>query len=101
MFALQARPCAVLTAPALMKTAARKPARRVTTCGQEQAMADFECPLLRSAPCKTSCVHPGRPLSSACADCPRKQRAKAMAKKTCVHPKRPISQACADCPRKK
>lgn len=41
---------------------------------------------------KTSCVHPGRPVGQACADCPRKKgKAVAMAKKKCVHPDRPIS----------
>ncbi|EFN53454.1 hypothetical protein CHLNCDRAFT_58529 [Chlorella variabilis] len=66
-----------------------------------ESTCDLECPLLRGAPGKTSCVHPGRPVSSACADCPRKSRMAAMAKSKCVHPGRPISQACPDCPRRK
>jgi hypothetical protein len=50
-------------------------------------------------------VHPARPVSSACGDCPRRKRmaatSKAMAKAKCVHPNRPVSAACADCPRRK
>lgn len=60
---------------------------------------------LPQAPTKASCVHPARPVSSACGDCPRRKRmaamAKAMAKSKCVHPNRPVSSACADCPRRK
>ncbi len=51
---------------------------------------------------KTSCVHPGRPVSQACPDCPRRKGGKAcMAKSKCIHPQRPLSAACADCPRRK
>ncbi|GAB4819602.1 hypothetical protein N2152v2_006648 [Parachlorella kessleri] len=50
---------------------------------------------------KTSCKHPGRPLSAACPDCPRKGARVCMAKSKCVHPQRPLSAACPDCPRLK
>lgn len=45
------------------------------------AAAADDCPLLCGAvQGKTSCVHPGRPVSSACPDCPRKARMAMMAK---------------------
>lgn len=52
---------------------------------------DEGCPLLEECAgkqAKSSCVHPGRPLNAACADCPRKKGRVMMAKAKCIHPQR-------------
>mmetsp|Transcript_4568 Transcript_4568/g.7817 ORF Transcript_4568/g.7817 Transcript_4568/m.7817 type:complete len:127 (+) Transcript_4568:86-466(+) len=69
----------------------------------------------------TKCVHPNRPASAACLDCPRKKGRSVFApldvqdmhcsnllfskvfaaKSKCIHPTRPIKDACPDCPRRR